>query len=69
MKIGRKSFFLFQDFKNQEKIQKICVFTSIRKHIHRPTIQYGKDVVVDELDKLKIDEESYNQAISKVKNI
>lgn len=28
-----------------------------------------KDVVVDELDKLKIDEESYNQAISKVKNI
>ena len=41
LKIGWKSFFLFWDFKNSGKIKKICVFTSISKHIHRPTIQYG----------------------------
>ena len=28
-----------------------------------------KDVIVEELDKLKIDDESYNEALLKVKNI
>lgn len=28
-----------------------------------------KDVIVEELDKLKIDDESYNEALFKVKNI